>query len=392
MVEVCAAGRALGHRVTRGSTIRRLIDGVFTVVLLVIPILAAMPAQAYSSQQWALEYLKANAVWQITKGSGVTVAVIDTGVASIPDLHVNLTSGADFSTGTSSTGNGQTDVYGHGTAMAVVIAGSGFQFSGLAMAAKILPVRAETGGAGSPEVNAAAAVEYAVQQHVQVINISLGWLADDHSMSTAINDAIAANIVVVASTGDEGPAAVDYPAVYPGVVAVSAISQTGQLWGQSNIGSRVALAAPGVGIYTDDETGAPVSTDGTSASAAYVSAAAALVRSEHPSWTAGQVIRDLISTADPGPGQTAGQHNNQYGYGIVDPLKALQAAAPTDTTNPLLTSSDSTGSTSNTSVPTTTASGSHKSSNGLILGIATIVVLILVLLLLIVRLRVKPRG
>jgi type VII secretion-associated serine protease mycosin len=392
MVEVGAADRALGHRVTVHFTMRRLIDGILAVVLLSIPILTTAPAQAYSSQQWALDYLKANSVWQITKGSGITVAVIDTGVSPIPDLQGDLLSGADFSSGTISSGNGQTDLDGHGTGISAMIAGNGTYVQGLAPAVKILPIHGISGESGVTASELAAAINFAAAQRVQVINMSLYTPNASPDVAQAVSSAVAANIVVIAASGNQGDTSVDFPASTPGVIAVGATDQNGMIWAQSNSGSQVVLAAPGVDIYTDNNLNQQGYGNGTSASTAYVSAAAALVRSEHPSWTAGQVIRDLISTADPGPGQTAGQHNNQYGYGIVDPLKALQAAAPTDTTNPLLTSSDSTGSTSNTSVPTTTASGSHKSSNGLILGIATIVVLILLLLLLIVRLRVKPRG
>ena len=89
----------------------------------------------------------------------------------------------------------------------------------------------------------------------------------------------------------------------------------------------------------EDDTGAVQAGNGTSGAAAYVSAVVALLHAVHPTWTAGQIIRDLIATAHLGPGMSAGAHSDEYGYGIVDPLAALQAPAPAKTTNPLVGSS-----------------------------------------------------
>jgi type VII secretion-associated serine protease mycosin len=352
-------------------------------------------AQAYSSQQWALDYLGANQAWQISKGSGATVAVLDSGVASIADLSGQVISGADYSSGTTSSGSGETDTDegGHGTGMAVLIAGNGTNVEGLAPSAKILPVRVDAGGAGTMFAsNIAAGVEYATSQHASVINLSIGNSQDFGSdVSGAIARAVAANVIVVAAVGNEGATTVSYPAAYPGVVAVGAIDQNGQIWSQSNTGAQVTLAAPGVNIYRDNNFGQQGTESGTSEATAYVSATAALIRSAHPGWTAGQVIRDLISTATPASGQTAGQHSDQYGYGIISPLKALQASAPSDTSNPLLGSSTnaSAGASSGASGAPASSSGSHA---GLIIGIVVGVIVLLGVVLLIVLLARRGRG
>jgi type VII secretion-associated serine protease mycosin len=369
----------------------------FAAALLATPVLVASPAQAFSNQQWALTYLKADQVWQVTKGSNVTVAVIDTGVASVSDLNGQVLSGADFSAGTTSSGNGRTDTAddGHGTGMASVIAANGSQVEGLAPAAKILPVRvAVSNGAFLPD-NIAAGIQYAVSRHVGVINLSIGNQQDlGTGVSAAIAQAVAANIVVVASTGNDSATTVSYPAAYPGVVAVGAIDQNGQLWSQSNTGAQVVLTAPGVGIYRDNNLGQQGTSSGTSEATAYVSATAALIRSAHPDWSAGQVIRDLISTADPASGQSAGQRSSQYGYGVVDPLKALQASAPSDTSNPLLSpaagSSPSTGASSDAS--TTAAAPTSSSHTGPIIGgLVGVIVVVGVVLLIVSRSR-RNRG
>ena len=394
-MEERAAHRAPGNPVARRA--KRLGRAALAAALLGLPLVSATPAHADASSQWPLQYLKATQVWNITKGSGSTVAVLDTGVASLPDTQGSLLSGADFSAGTTSTGNGQTDLDGHGTEIAVTIAGAGNVATGLAPNSKILPVRITTGATMGPD-DMAAGIQYAISQHVSVINISQMVFSEDSTLANAIQSALNDNIIVVASTGNDGGTSVSYPAAYPGVVAVGAIDQSGSLWSDSDTGPQVTLTAPGVSIPQEDETGSAVSGTGTSASTAYVSATVALIRAAHPSWTAGQVIRDLIATADPASGQSAGQHSDQYGYGIVDPLKALQASAPTETTNPLLTSF------SGSTAASTTASGgtadpgvnaaSHRSHTGLITttGVIAAIAIIALIIVLIVVLSRRDRN
>lgn len=396
MVAGRTAGPTSGRRMT-ARKVRRGGSAAIAAALLATSIIDASPAQAYPSQQWALDYLKANQDWSISKGSGVTVAVLDTGVASIPDLTGQVTSGADFSAGTTSTGTGRTDTDtdGHGTGMASVVAGNGI-VEGLAPRATVLPVRVDAAGAGTILVsNVAAGVRYAVSSHVGVINLSLGFAQDPgNDLRQAITQAIAANIVVVAGTGNDATS-VAYPAAYPGVVAVGAVDQNGQIWAQSNTGPQVTLAAPGVGIYRDNNFGQQGTSSGTSEATAYVSAAAALVRGAHPDWTAGQVIRALISTADPGAGQTAGRHSDQYGYGILDPLKALRAASPADTTNPLLSAASSgpaAGATADGGETSAAASAGSSGRAGVIIAGVVALLVILGVVLLIVLLSRRGRG
>ena len=398
-MEQRAAHRAPGHPVGRHA--KRLGSAAITAALFALPLASAAPAQASVSTQWPLQTLKASQVWSVAKGSGATVAVLDTGVESLPDTEATLLTGADFGSGTTSTGSGQTDLDGHGTGIAVIIAGSGASVAeGLAPDAKILPVIInDTGGILNQPDQMAAGIDYAVSQHVSVINLSQS-IGQDPSVATAIQQAVDANIVVVAASGNESASNVDYPAAYPGVVAVSAVDESGSIWSNSNTGAQVTLAAPGVNVPTEDETGSAGTATGTSASTAYVSATAALIRSEHPSWTVGQVIRDLIATADPASGQTAGQHSDQYGYGIVDPLKAVDASAPTQTTNPLLTSTaataSATASSSSTGSGTSSGASSSSSGTGLIIGVVIGAILFIGVILLIVligrRNKNRPGG
>lgn len=316
----------------------RAMTASLAAVLVVMFSAAALPARALTVDQWALAYLKASQAWKVSKGAGVTVAVIDTGVTRVPDLRPNLLTGHDFVPGSTSPGTGQvnTDPEEHGTEIASLIAGTGVHVAGLAPLAKILPVRDllenKLGGGGTVP---AEAIRYAIAQHVGVINISQGGWTPDPDEAAALAAAERAGIVVVAAAGNASAARVDYPAATPGMLAVTATDENGKLAFFSNKGPQVSLAAPGVNVYADNNLDRQVLVEGTSMATAYVSAAAALVRAAHPTWTAGQVIRDLIDTADPGAGQVPGQHDDRYGYGIVDPLKALTAPTPAQTTNPL---------------------------------------------------------
>lgn len=397
-MEQRAAHRAPCHSVARRA--KRLSSAAIAAALLSLPLASTAPAQASASNQWPLQYLKSSQVWDLSKGAGTVVAVLDTGVYPIPDTQDSLSSGADFSSGSGlSTGNGQGDLAGHGTGIAVMIAGAGKTFEGFAPSAKILPVRVITGSGLGQADNVAAGIEYAIAQHVQVISMSLYVSPSDAKLAKAVQDAEDAGIVVVAASGNQSASTVDYPAIYPGVVAVSATDQSGAVASFSNSGPQVAIGAPGVNVPTEDETGATGTADGTSAATAYVSATVALVRAAHPSWTAGQVIRDLIATASPGAGQSAGQHSDQYGYGIVDPLKALQASAPTDTSNPLLSSGASASASAAASATasggaadTGTPAASSKSSSGLIIGIVVAVVVVILIIVLIVALSRRNRN
>ncbi|MFL6115829.1 MAG: S8 family serine peptidase [Catenulispora sp.] len=299
---------------------------------------AADPAPTKAAAQWPLTFLKADQVWQLTKGGGVTVGLVDSGVSPLGDTRANLLTGADFSEGATSTGAAHldTDTDSHGTTMAVLIAGTGdgVGLRGLAPEAKILPVRMQKQTGEDPE-KITDALKYAVAQHVKVINMSLGT-APTPELAAAVKAAQEADIVVVAAAGNGGTNQVITPAAYPGVVAVGAVDSTGTRWTSSSYGPQVALMAPGVGIPVEDASGAPKTARGTSNATAYVTASATLVRALHPDWTAGQTIRALLATATKAGGTAGLARNDKYGYGIVNPLAALSAGAPVEKDNPLL--------------------------------------------------------
>jgi type VII secretion-associated serine protease mycosin len=291
--------------------------------------LVGVPALADASHQWALSYLKADQTWHVSKGDGVVVAVIDSGVQPNSDLQSNLLAGADFS----SDGLTDTDAVGHGTGIAALIGGSGQMSNGagtigLAPSSEILAVRASTDRGAGLAFALTSAIDYATARAARVINLSVGNTANDPAIHTAIQNALNHDIVVVAAVGNDSTSSPRYPAAYPGVLGVGAIDSAGTVWAKSNSGPDVSLVAPGVHIYRDDNQGRQGYSDGTSEATAYVSAAAALVRSAHPTWTAPQVVAALTSTADKPAALHGAVRDDQYGYGILNVLAALKLSTP----------------------------------------------------------------
>ncbi|MFD7398418.1 type VII secretion-associated serine protease mycosin [Streptomyces virginiae] len=295
---------------------------------------AATPAHAETirSQQWHLDAMKADEIWKITTGKGITVAVIDTGLKRIPELQGQVVPGAVFPVG-DAPGDQDNDYDGHGTGISAMIAASGKHPSGdgaygLAPGVKILPIRVPDmlEGANTPSI--VAAIRYAADSEAKVINISLatgGKPEDDRDRAEAVRYALSKGKLIFAGAGNNGNSTnrLLYPAGTPGVVGVGAVDVTGEPTKESQHGAQVDLAAPGMDIVTacTSKTGL-CTTHGTSDATALASASAALLWSAHPDWTNNQVLRVLLNTA--GKPFDGSQRNDYIGYGIVRPRVALQ--------------------------------------------------------------------
>ncbi|MEO3776680.1 type VII secretion-associated serine protease mycosin [Micromonospora sp. B11E3] len=279
---------------------------------------------------WALSRLEPSAAWRITRGEGVTVAVIDSGVsATHPLLRGQVLPGADFNNLPSN--QGQCDLAGHGTIVAGIIAGkegTGKAFTGIAPAAEILPVRvlpdAKTRTDEGLPAQIARAIVWAVDQGADVINLSLVTLPRPE-LESAIEYALDKDVVVVAAAGNRQeqqqnlPA---YPAAYPGVIAVAGVDEQGGHVDSSVVGDYVDIAAPGLNIVGPAPRGQGYRAEpqgGTSFAAAYVSGAAALVRAAYPDLSPAQVAYRLTRTADNPPDG----RNAELGYGVVNPYRAV---------------------------------------------------------------------
>lgn len=303
---------------------------------------AAADADSVRDRQWALTALRAEEAWGTTQGGGVTVAVLDTGVdPAHPDLAGQVLDGADL-VGLGA-GPGDRAWARHGTAMAGIIAGHGHGRNrrqgilGLAPQARILPVRVilEEGDAGRAQAREskgaalAEGIRWAADHGADVINLSLG---DDSASAhhepaedEAVQYALAKGVVVVASAGNGGRDGdrVSYPAAYPGVIAVTAVDRSGRKAPFSTRNWYATVSAPGVDVVIADPDRAYYEGWGTSAAAAFVSGAVALIRSAHPDLSPAQIKKLLEDTASDTP---AGGRDDSRGHGLVDPVAALQAA------------------------------------------------------------------
>ncbi|UYB40161.1 type VII secretion-associated serine protease mycosin [Streptomyces sp. Je 1-4] len=268
--------------------------------------------------------MQAERMWQVSTGEGVTVAVVDSGVDdSVPELRGQVLPGRDFS----GEGRGADfDSEGHGTSMAMIIAGkrSGDGTWGLAPGSKILPIRSL---GGNWIVNMAKSIRYAADQGARVINISRGGPASDLAkevLQPAIDYANQKGSLIFVATGNDGAKgnAPDYPSRLPGIVGVGAVDKSLKVTKFSVFGPQVALAAPGVEVPTRcTKALLDCTTWGTSDATAIASASAALVWSAHPHWTNNQVLRVMMETAGkPKDGKVPSKY---LGYGIVRPRKIL---------------------------------------------------------------------
>ncbi|MBB1258475.1 type VII secretion-associated serine protease mycosin, partial [Streptomyces alkaliterrae] len=316
----------------------RAVGGMVLAGALLFGAPPAAVADQVREDQWPLKAYDVNAIWNISKGRGVTVAVIDDGVdADHQDLRRNVLKGKSFlDQGEAELRSGD----GHGTSMAAIIAGHGHGpgnssgVMGLAPEAKILPIATE-GSAGQ----LVSAIRYAVDNGASVINISRGTPDRADAEEEAIAYAFKKDVLVVASSGNEGlgPEGEEYPASYPGVVSVGAVSSSGEIWEKSNYGPKLMLTAPGVGIVSagGGTTAFPYRKGtGTSGATAYVSAAAALLRAKFPDLTAGQIANRLVKTAGlPPSAKDLSLPDEKYGYGYIQPLAALQRDIPAGSKN-----------------------------------------------------------
>jgi type VII secretion-associated serine protease mycosin len=301
--------------------------------------LAVAPTRADAARtaEWHLSALGATEAWRESTGEGVTVAVVDSGVDSKQaDLAGQvIVPGRDF---VMPGGDGTYDPAGHGTSVATLIAGRSDDagVEGLAPGVKILPVRVlnEERKYDDPLV-VAQGIRFAVEYGAKVINLSLGGATESDAIRAAIEYAFAHDVVVVACTGNVGAFAdgdqVWYPAREPGVIAVAGMDKD-TLWAGSVTGPQTVLTAPAAGLQAPIPGGGYGRVYGTSFAAPLVSATAALVRAKSPGLRAGDVVNRLITTAtDLGqPGR-----DDTYGYGEVDPLRALTDVIPMIGRNPL---------------------------------------------------------
>jgi len=323
---------------------------------------ASAPATSVRGQEWWLASLHVTQAWQTSLGAGITVAVLDTGVdPGTADLAGDVTTGPDF------TGSGRilgSHFWGYnGTAVAGIIAGHGHGAGdqsgiiGIAPAARILSIRVTLEFndplSSDPSISGrlpgaiADGITYAVAHGARIIDLPLdpgtlgltgqgdpAAVGGSPAEQAAVEYALDNNVVLVAPAGDDGmgPGLVNYPAAYPGVIAVGAVSRAGQLAPFSSRRPYVSLTAPGVGVEVMLPANGYQPLSSTSAASGVVAGVAALILSRFPRLTAAQVTQALTESTADVTGATAlpplpARSPSGAGYGTVDAARAIQMAA-----------------------------------------------------------------
>jgi serine protease len=281
-------------------------------------------------KQWNFRSIHVEGAWEINKGSGVTVAVIDTGVSPVPDLkNTEFVPGYDFVHDRVDAA----DDNGHGTHVAGTIAQSTnnrYGVAGIAYEAKIMPLKVLAAEGGGTIADIAEAIRFAADQGAQVINLSLGGSGESQVLQDAITYAHGKGVVIIAAAGNESTDSASYPARYPHVIGVAALDAAGKKSPYSNYGAGVDIAAPGGsesgGILQntiDPETGQGVFAElqGTSMAAPHVAGVAALIRAagvEQPDDVRRILQESALKVGD--------DPLNHYGAGQLDAAAAVKLA------------------------------------------------------------------
>jgi serine protease len=303
-----------------------------------------VPNDPAFSQQWNFKMINMPKAWDRSKGKGVVVAVLDTGIAyenyddfrQVADLRgTRFVEGYDFV----NKDRHANDDHGHGTHVAGTIAqatNNGEGVAGVAFEASLMPVKVLDHFGGGTSADIADAIRWAADHGAHVINMSLGGGGRSVVMERAVAYARKKGVVVVCAAGNGGRGVVEYPAAYPASVAVGAVGPSGQRAPYSSWGKELDLAAPG-GDKTQGEGAGVVqntidpqdvsrsiyaSYQGTSMATPHVAGVAALL------FAAGakdpdQVEKALFASAHPPKGMTG--WSDQYGFGVVDAEAALVA-------------------------------------------------------------------
>ncbi len=270
------------------------------------------------TSQWALGKIDAYTAWDVTRGTGQVIAVLDTGVdLNHPDLAAHLLAGYDYVSGDAdpspdpAAGNAAHGTHVAGIANAVTNNGVGI--AGVAWDARTLPLRIIS-STGASSTNIALGILYATDHGATVINLSLGgpgWVKIERD---AVNYAAAHGVLVVASAGNEDSSTPDYPASYDHVLSVASTTSSNSRSSFSNFGDYIDVAAPGSAIYSTLYDNTYGSLDGTSMASPQVAGVAALVRSAGHATTLDQINEALLcSTQDLG----SSGWDQYYGWGLI---------------------------------------------------------------------------
>lgn len=340
----------------------------------------AVPNDSLYPEQWALEKIQALDAWDVTEGSpDVLVGILDTGIEwEHPDLRgafwinpaEDINNNGQFDPwpfdevrdgvtgdfdGIDQDGNGfpddvigydfvdqdvpnigdwsgwdpmPEDDQGHGTTVTGVIAArknNQIGVAGIAPGVRIVALRAFDGTGNAQDDDVAAAIVYAADNGVKVLNMSFGDFYRSPLMYDAIRYAADKGVVLVGSSGNDGVSDPHYPSGFSEVMSVGATTDQDFLSPFSTFGSQLSMTAPGTNIYTTAIDAGYSSVNGTSFAAPYVAGVAALLCSVHPDWTADEIVAALELSSDD-LGEPAWDPN--FGAGRLNAAAALKGSGP----------------------------------------------------------------
>ncbi|MGB5969656.1 MAG: S8 family peptidase [Spirulinaceae cyanobacterium] len=290
----------------------------------------AAPNDPKYGEQWNMRSINVEQAWEETKGAGITVAVIDTGVSQIQDLEqTKFVPGYDFVNDKVEAG----DDNGHGTHVAGTIAQStnnNYGVVGIAHEANIMPLKVLAAQGGGTIADIAEAIRFAADNDADVINMSLGGGGASHVLEEAIDYAYSKDVVIIAAAGNAGQNSSSYPARYPKVISVSAVDAVGEKAPYSNYGAGVDISAPGGSekgkivqetVNPSDGQAVFVGFQGTSMAAPHVAGVAALVKAsgiEKPEEVR-EVLLESVRKVEEDP-------LNHFGAGQLDAAEAVKLA------------------------------------------------------------------
>jgi serine protease len=307
-----------------------------------------VPNDPYYSFQWHFDNAAYGGIdlaraWDLSTGSGVVVAVVDTGIRRGSDLM-----GTAFVAGHDFINNDEdpTDDNGHGTHVAGTIAQStnnSIGVAGVAYGCTLMAVKVLNASGSGSDVTVADGVRWAADHGAKVINMSLGADAPSTTMEQAVNYAAGKGVTIVCASGNSASSAVSYPAAYPACIAVGATTYSEAVAWYSNGGSALDLTAPGGNNYADEngdtyadgvlqQTFDPATGawsyyfyEGTSMATPHVSGVAALLIAQGTYTTPAAIQNRLQSTAED---KGATGWDSRYGWGIVNAYAALNGGTP----------------------------------------------------------------
>jgi thermitase len=283
---------------------------------------ALVPDDTLYSLSWHHPKINTPSAWDTSTGSGVTIAVLDTGVDSThPDLAGQLVPGRNVLGNNSDT----RDVHGHGTWVAGVAAAAGnntIGITGVAFNAKIMPIRIADESGYAYWSNMATGIVYAADHGARVANLSYNSSCGASTIISAAQYLRTKKGVLVVAAGNDAKEITDTASA--DVTCVSATDSSDALTNFSNFGNLIDIAAPGEGIYATNNGGGYSAVNGTSFSAPITAGVYALMIAANPVLTSSQLDSYLFGSVD--DLGTAGK-DKYFGHGRVDAQSAVDAAA-----------------------------------------------------------------